>query len=74
MKIPKTNGTPQHPSVIQRLADQAQAENESGVVAGDTEVQAYLEGVETALRWAIGAGTTEEIDLLISRANQVDDE
>ena len=70
--IPKTNGTPQYPNVLQRLADQAQAENESGVVAGDVEAQAYLAGVEEALRWAIGAGTSAEIQLLIDRHNSVE--
>jgi hypothetical protein len=49
------------------LADQAQAENESGVVAGDESAQRFLDGVEQALRWATGDGSTEEIDALVTR-------
>lgn len=55
-------------SFIREIADQAQAENSSGVIAGDEVAQAYLDGVEQALRWAAGDGTTEEFAGLLRRA------
>lgn len=55
---------------IRDLADQAYAENASGVIAGDRAAQAYLDGVEQALRWVADDGTTEEIRDLIRRSEQ----
>ena len=56
------------------LADQAYAENVSGVIAGDKAAQAYLDGVEQALRWAAGYGTTDELYGLLDRARQADEQ
>lgn len=52
---------------IREIADQAKAENESGAIAGDEVAQAYLDGVEQALRWAAGDGVTEEFAGLLRR-------
>lgn len=51
---------------VRDLADQAQAENESGVVT-DAEDQAWLDGVEHGLRWAAGDGTTTRLQALLDR-------
>lgn len=53
------------------LADQAQAEHSSGAVRADTWDHGWLEGVEAALRWIAGGGTTSELRDLIDRAESV---
>jgi hypothetical protein len=52
---------------ITDIADQAYAENASGAVAGDEVAQAYLDGVEQALRWVTGDGIANEFEALLER-------
>ncbi len=69
--IRPTNGIRRCTNALRRLADQAQAELESGVVK-HAEDQAFLYGVEAALRWAAGDGNDSELAALIRRANEAD--
>lgn len=55
---------------IRELADQAQAECESGVVAGNVYEQRYLQGVHEALRWAAQDSTSSGMQGLAKRAYQ----
>ena len=52
------------------LADQAQAENESGVIAGQEVDQAYLDGVADALCWAVGDPPSDELAALLQRRDE----
>ncbi len=73
--IRPTNGTQQDREALRRLADQAQAEASSGVIAYTPTAchdLAFLEGVEAALRWAAGDGNTDELAALIARSNEAD--
>ena len=56
---------------LRELADHAKAESSSGVVSSDL-AQSYLDGVEEALRWAAGDGTSTEIHELVDRMAEVD--
>lgn len=57
---------------IRRAADQAYAEMDSGVVAGDAEAFDWLDGLEQGLRWAAGDEPRDEVAELLDRARRAD--
>ncbi len=63
------------PDQITRLAEQALAERTSGVIdANDDAAHSLLEGVEGALRWALGADADADLANLVARMREANPE